>query len=199
MEALDGQILKRNIAKKKNANKWGNKDFQDFYYFDAQDKCYIKRANKYQVKFPLPSKKNFDKYEEAMWSRNIYKIAKDNNHVICERYINAHYDDDFYYCPYGAEERFQGSIGNYFGDDNYSESGGELLQNDDDSIVSQASNIINVSNDNEDTFNPRRPEVNKNEIDEKGHEQDNRTNNTVAGKKIRHEISLSVNSLNKKR
>ena len=94
-ECLDGQILKRNIAKKNNANKWGNKDFQDFYYFDAQDRCYIKRANKYQIKFPLPSKKNFDKYEEAMWSRKIYKIAKANNPVICERYINAHYDDDF--------------------------------------------------------------------------------------------------------
>ena len=106
-EALGGQLLKRNFAMEKNSNKWGNKDFQDFYYFDAEDRCFIKRANKYQVKFPLPSKKNFDKYEEAMWSRKVYMIAKDNNPIICERYINAYYDDNFYYCPIGSEERYQ--------------------------------------------------------------------------------------------
>ena len=36
-EALGGQLLKRNFAMEKNSNKWGNKDFQDFYYFDAED------------------------------------------------------------------------------------------------------------------------------------------------------------------
>ena len=105
-----------------------------------------------------------------MWSRNIYKIAKENNHVIFERYVNAHYDDNLYYYPHGAEERFQELIGNYFNDDNYSESGADLFQNEEDSIVSQASNIINVSNDNDDTLNPRRPEVNENKKNEKGHE-----------------------------
>ena len=73
------------------------------------------------------------------------------------------------------------------------------MLNDDDSIVSQASNIINVSNDNDDTLNSRTSEEKGNMVDDKDNEQDKSKNNTVAGKIIHHENSLSVNSFNEKK
>ena len=74
-ECLEGQIIKRTIKRGKSSDRWGNEDHQDIYYFDANDRCYIRRANKKQIKFPIRTRKIFEGYEDEMWSDTVYKLS----------------------------------------------------------------------------------------------------------------------------
>ena len=57
-----------------------------------------------------------------MFTETVYKLLVENNKVLYEKYINAHYDDEYRYNWKNSQQRFKEAQERYFSDDDLSES-----------------------------------------------------------------------------